>query len=114
RIPRRSRPPRTGACRRCCSISSGSSEQPLPGRSGDGAAHRGSAATHRHGLLLGPRPGPSVGPGAPLGRASVGGRATEGAQREDRKSTRLNSSHVSISYAVFCLKKKKKVREERN
>src|SRR3989442_15990396 len=28
----------------------------------------------------------------------------------DRKSTRLNSSHVRISYAVFCLKKKKKVR----
>src|SRR5437868_10214770 len=27
---------------------------------------------------------------------------------KDRKSTRLNSSHVSISYAVFCLKKKKK------
>src|SRR5215475_413753 len=29
-------------------------------------------------------------------------------QRVDRKSTRLNSSHVKISYAVFCLKKKKK------
>src|SRR3989442_8766790 len=28
--------------------------------------------------------------------------------RKDRKSTRLNSSHVRISYAVFCLKKKKK------
>src|SRR5690606_41672628 len=28
--------------------------------------------------------------------------------REDRKSTRLNSSHVKISYAVFCLKKKPK------
>src|SRR5690606_41800656 len=28
--------------------------------------------------------------------------------KEDRKSTRLNSSHVKISYAVFCLKKKKK------
>src|SRR5207249_9403855 len=28
----------------------------------------------------------------------------------DRKSTRLNSSHVSISYAVFCLKKKKNTR----
>src|SRR5699024_11397454 len=28
--------------------------------------------------------------------------------RRDRKSTRLNSSHVSISYAVFCLKKKKR------
>src|SRR5207249_6970417 len=31
-----------------------------------------------------------------------------GALEQDRKSTRLNSSHVSISYAVFCLKKKKK------
>src|SRR5690606_31318738 len=29
---------------------------------------------------------------------------------EDRKSTRLNSSHVKISYAVFCLKKKKKIK----
>src|SRR5690554_7194411 len=29
-------------------------------------------------------------------------------QKADRKSTRLNSSHVRISYAVFCLKKKKK------
>src|SRR5690349_23521145 len=28
------------------------------------------------------------------------------ARRQDRKSTRLNSSHVEISYAVFCLKKK--------
>src|SRR3712207_7066604 len=28
-------------------------------------------------------------------------------RREDRKSTRLNSSHANISYAVFCLKKKK-------
>src|SRR5690554_7485943 len=30
----------------------------------------------------------------------------------DRKSTRLNSSHVRISYAVFCLKKKKKHKQE--
>src|SRR5258708_27350609 len=30
--------------------------------------------------------------------------------RKDRKSTRLNSSHQIISYAVFCLKKKKKIR----
>src|SRR5258707_15328576 len=29
--------------------------------------------------------------------------------QKDRKSTRLNSSHANISYAVFCLKKKKKV-----
>src|SRR5690606_41296903 len=33
--------------------------------------------------------------------------------REDRKSTRLNSSHVKISYAVFCLKKKKKTSKTR-
>src|SRR5438477_12227794 len=30
-----------------------------------------------------------------------------GSRKSDRKSTRLNSSHMSISYAVFCLKKKK-------
>src|SRR5699024_11231920 len=33
---------------------------------------------------------------------------------QDRKSTRLNSSHVSISYAVFCLKKKNKYKKEIN
>src|SRR5437870_10146238 len=32
---------------------------------------------------------------------------------EDRKSTRLNSSHVAISYAVFCLKKKQQGSQER-
>src|SRR5438874_10646838 len=45
---------------------------------------------------------------APGGRAA---RAHTGAMdlpALDRKSTRLNSSHVEISYAVFCLKKKKK------
>src|SRR5207249_9889140 len=40
---------------------------------------------------------------------AVGVAPARGAGRGgDRKSTRLNSSHVSISYAVFCLKKKKK------
>src|SRR5436309_9934072 len=40
----------------------------------------------------------------------AGGCAAGPASRDvvDRKSTRLNSSHVKISYAVFCLKKKKK------
>src|SRR5256885_4806046 len=33
---------------------------------------------------------------------------------EDRKSTRLNSSHLVISYAVFCLKKKKKKKKIQN
>src|SRR5262245_64621811 len=32
----------------------------------------------------------------------------------DRKSTRLNSSHLGISYAVFCLKKKKKIKQKDN
>src|SRR5689334_9242027 len=51
-------------------------------------------------------------PGAsPLARWSprsrgFSGRATRIAMTADRKSTRLNSSHSSISYAVFCLKKK--------
>src|SRR5436309_14987497 len=40
---------------------------------------------------------------------SVRGSYSAAARREDRKSTRLNSSHVKISYAVFCLKKKKKL-----
>src|SRR3712207_8037192 len=65
---------------------------------------------------------------APRGRGDVGGggaRLLPGADRppegpalhpvrgrvphEDRKSTRLNSSHANISYAVFCLKKKKMI-----
>src|SRR5207302_7529635 len=40
-----------------------------------------------------------------------GGRDVIG-RDEDRKSTRLNSSHVKISYAVFCLKKKKKKKNQ--
>src|SRR5437879_11354975 len=46
-----------------------------------------------------------------LGRSIMGpllGLGPEGKRRGDRKSTRLNSSHRCISYAVFCLKKKKK------
>src|SRR5216683_3878021 len=36
----------------------------------------------------------------------------DGRRGEDRKSTRLNSSHDQISYAVFCLKKKKKKKQQ--
>src|SRR2546430_13541864 len=65
-----------------------------------------------------PARGPAVrGPRGGV-RASAGGGAERGARRRaaplrglpirrDRKSTRLNSSHSQISYAVFCLKKKK-------
>src|SRR2546430_10278270 len=53
--------------------------------------------THR---LVGPRPAvvEHAGAGGPCPHAAVA--------RADRKSTRLNSSHSQISYAVFCLKKK--------
>src|SRR5262245_64681178 len=50
-------------------------------------------------------PGPRC-PARPTGRRPPGTRATS-----DRKSTRLNSSHLGISYAVFCLKKKKKKKQ---
>src|SRR4051794_41736202 len=57
------------------------------------------------------RSAPTVAPQVPaLGIAARRRRTTvRGLRRSrDRKSTRLNSSHPSISYAVFCLKKKKK------
>src|SRR2546430_3308375 len=44
--------------------------------------------------------------------AQGGGWAHGGLSTRDRKSTRLNSSHSQISYAVFCLKKKKKQETE--
>src|SRR5690606_39826934 len=46
--------------------------------------------------------------GAPLARRRLITRRREGLRQRDRKSTRLNSSHVKISYAAFCLKKKTK------
>src|SRR2546427_2994909 len=49
----------------------------------------------------------AAGAGAATG-AGVRTAAGAGAATGDRKSTRLNSSHSQISYAVFCLKKKKK------
>src|SRR3712207_7031361 len=42
------------------------------------------------------------------GAAQGAGADAAGRGRRDRKSTRLNSSHANISYAVFCLKKKKR------
>src|SRR3712207_7043351 len=47
-------------------------------------------------------------PAAPKPAAPSEGKGPLGAPPRDRKSTRLNSSHANISYAVFCLKKKKK------
>src|SRR5690349_24384314 len=47
-------------------------------------------------------------------RAAVSHSPGKRARGLDRKSTRLNSSHVEISYAVFCLKKKKKKNRRRH
>src|SRR5438045_6688424 len=46
-------------------------------------------------------------------RDAAGACARIGDDEIDRKSTRLNSSHLGISYAVFCLKKKKKIKNQR-
>src|SRR5947208_5798278 len=53
----------------------------------------------------------------PAGAWSLGGEAVPQPRveaRRDRKSTRLNSSHQIISYAVFCLKKKKKKKRDKS
>src|SRR5215471_21361688 len=66
-------------------------------------------------LMIRRPPRSTLFPYTTLFRSTSHGSVTEhGGQRHDiphevdRKSTRLNSSHVEISYAVFCLKKKKK------
>src|SRR5690606_41993137 len=70
-------------------------------------ASRDLPADHprRSGLLRAER-GRGAGLPRARGRRRLSDRAGERAP-SDRKSTRLNSSHVKISYAVFCLKKKK-------
>src|SRR5699024_11962671 len=68
----------------------------LDDRGGD-KRHRAWRQGHRRGVAEG-----QAGRG---GRAGAGQRADPVEHEGDRKSTRLNSSHVSISYAVFCFKK---------
>src|SRR5947209_16547703 len=50
---------------------------------------------------------PVMGPHGRLGSAARGVRYLAATGAQDRKSTRLNSSHANISYAVFCLENKK-------
>src|SRR5256885_11518003 len=71
-----------------------------------------------HALAAGGRSGPGERRDLGFPRAPALWRAAEGKEEEryrrgtrDRKSTRLNSSHLVISYAVFCLKKKTKTTE---
>src|SRR5207249_8136369 len=74
-----------------------------------GGLRRGSAV---RAAVEGPRAAERAVPGAAARQLGGGARIEDAdevlvAAARDRKSTRLNSSHVSISYAVFCLKKKK-------
>src|SRR5258707_2577072 len=69
---------------------------PISGRGARGAPARRAARAAR------------AGPAAPATGARAGLQSVATARpATDRKSTRLNSSHANISYAVFCLKKKK-------
>src|SRR3712207_9229916 len=71
----------------------------LPIYSNLAAESRGRAgrASHRRVAIAG------------IHRLRTSHRSAPGVAETDRKSTRLNSSHANISYAVFCLKKKKKI-----
>src|SRR3712207_8555587 len=66
---------------------------------------RSAALEERPGNGFGDENHTHTGPG---GGGDDNGRNDERPGNGDRKSTRLNSSHANISYAVFCLKKKKK------
>src|SRR3712207_8997894 len=70
---------------------------------GEGLAAVFKMESHNHPSFIEPYQGAATGVGGILRDVF-----TMGARPVDRKSTRLNSSHANISYAVFCLKKKNK------
>src|SRR6266540_6366664 len=89
-----------GAVRADVQRPDGRARRPADGRDGG----RGRSDGHPRNLGR-PRCAPDR--GIPSADHAADARVLEG-DRRDRKSTRLNSSHITISYAVFCLKKKKK------
>src|SRR3989449_2898722 len=84
RRPSRTEKPLSG----CCSIASSTAPEPI-----EGAVQTRTRAGARH---------------LPATRLPLDRLPQASGEPQDRKSTRLNSSHGYISYAVFCLKKKKK------
>src|SRR3712207_7727633 len=76
-----------------------------------GGAHRGGHRAAGRAAVRGPDEGGARDAGRPRNRPQGRRRRAQEVphlHQADRKSTRLNSSHANISYAVFCLKKKKK------
>src|SRR5256885_10372985 len=78
----------------------------------DRTGGRSDQGAHRHtpaqaGSERGRTPSCGGTAAASTGSAGATGASESDAGAQDRKSTRLNSSHLVISYAVFCLKKKK-------
>src|SRR2546426_8156129 len=85
------------------------------GRSGRGAGQAREAACGGRSAADPPRPVRIPGGGAcPVGAPRPSCNGGGALRRGDRKSTRLNSSHLVISYAVFCFKKKNKYRRVMN
>src|SRR2546426_6085454 len=116
--PARPAPARAARARRRRRALVGARRRVLPGREVLGRSRRapphaplvqvGGVRDLAHGVRAaraGLLPRRGVVPGRSQGRPALTGR---GRRCRDRKSTRLNSSHLVISYAVFCLKKKKK------
>src|SRR2546430_8036943 len=75
---------------------------PISGGRRDSVAEAGGRRAALRSAAVPPRE-----PGADLREERPGAGRGGGVRARDRKSTRLNSSHSQISYAVFCLKKKK-------
>src|SRR5699024_11784664 len=91
-----------------CAAASGRGVRTVPAAEHPGQTAQGAQQRER----LAAAPPQRRDPGDPDRAAVPGGDVQHkagvfAAAKGDRKSTRLNSSHVSISYAVFCLKKKK-------
>src|SRR5690606_40840249 len=102
------RVPEGGPHRTWCAVVEGGKEGRMGRRRGlpqlcPGGGHAGlrRGGLHRRGAPRG------IGGAARPARAGGRGAGLQAVSLADRKSTRLNSSHVKISYAVFCLKKKK-------
>src|SRR5437870_4260761 len=80
----------------------------LTGRDAEQALERAGITCNKNGIPFDPQK-PTVTSGIRLGSPAATTRGFGVAEFRDRKSTRLNSSHVAISYAVFCLKKKMEI-----